>query len=279
MRMMHGRTLLFVGDSTQTQFFVSLSCLVHSAGYTVKKEALIWWDAATALGQLNKKCVGSAADRCQYTSGCITFMGNVQLCVCQSYSPKGRAKGTAACLEKQQMTNADILVFGSTALWQTKLLRQKHDQAAAARTEVRELLSLVRSAPSATPKFSGTLIYREATAQHFNEPGGQYASKTRIGLLNGMGNKMRTCVPRPAPEMVSWNAWNMAAHELLLAANITILPVWETTSDASDAHVDAGDCTHFCSPGIGDDWSDMLLNALKSIMLAAPPGRRVKGPD
>ena len=52
------------------------------------------------------------------------------------------------------------------------------------------------------------------------------------------------------------------ANPRLAAAGVTILPVWSSTALAWDAHIDAGDCTHYCQPGIPGIWAGLLIQAV-----------------
>ena len=69
--------------------------------------------------------------------------------------------------------------------------------------------------------------------------------------------------------MLGWKAKCFAStqkmdflHSHLAAAGVTILPVWSSTALAWDAHIDAGDCTHYCQPGIPGIWASLLIQAV-----------------
>ena len=70
------------------------------------------------------------------------------------------------------------------------------------------------------------------------------------------------CAPHSAQEMEAHAHWNRAANPRLAAAGVTILPVWSSTALAWDAHIDAGDCTHYCQPGIPGIWASLLIQAV-----------------
>ena len=48
----------------------------------------------------------------------------------------------------------------------------------------------------------------------------------------------------------------------LLLEGTRALPVWSSTALAWDAHIDAGDCTHYCQPGIPGIWAGLLIQAV-----------------
>jgi len=110
----------------------------------------------------------------------------------------------------------------------------------------------------------GSLLWREATAQHFSALGGHY-DDAKEGLEFRLTNRRtlnRTCLPHSASEMEAHAHWNRAANGVLHAAGVPILRVWHSTATAWDAHVDFGDCTHFCQPGVPDRWAKALMVSL-----------------
>ena len=51
-------------------------------------------------------------------------------------------------------------------------------------------------------------------------------------------------------------------HPLLSDADVPILRVWASTALAGDAHVNFGDCTHYCQPGVPNDWARLFAAML-----------------
>ena len=60
------------------------------------------------------------------------------------------------------------------------------------------------------------------------------------------------------------NTWNRGAKPVLDEARVTVLPSWRLARDAWNAHVDFGDCTHFCqASGLPPDlWARALAERL-----------------
>ena len=75
--------------------------------------------------------------------------------------------------------------------------------------------------------------------------------------------------PRPCAtahsfaEMSRHQLWNRVALPLVEAANISILRVWAGTALAGDAHINYGDCTHYCLPGPPNEWARLLAAMLR----------------
>ena len=68
--------------------------------------------------------------------------------------------------------------------------------------------------------------------------------------------------PHTQEDMLRHAHWNQAANTAIKAHNVHMLAVWESTSMAWDGHVDHGDCTHYCQPGVPDLWARTLVKIL-----------------
>ena len=255
LRILRGRTLLLVGDSVQTQFFVSLACLLHSRDPGSLHGHTIAWKGPS---NLRKRCRGFK--QCHYMYGCASFTGGVRLCLCFVVGISGSF--IQQCMRSYNATSSDVVVYGSIGVHYrelAKFYRQKPDFAAKA--EVKAVLGV------AAPEHNrGYLIFREVSAQHFNAPGGHF-NLSRGDYNRWEGNA--TCSSdHTLASMWEHQRWNRVTVPAMESAGVPILRSWRPTSLAWDAHVGYGDCTHFCLPGVPDDWSLQLYDLLRQAPLA-----------
>ena len=267
LRALRNRTVLFYGDSLDGQMFVAVACMLrHHAGHADFHAQ--WWPNGTD-GVVKKRC--SDADHCHYSEACVTFAPQqARLCMC--------LKGLTSCSQKLKnlrpafRPSIDLLLEGTRAVHEMSRVPWYNDAldpvqtAQVAEKEVADALSKWRKLgiPPAG------VLWREATAQHFAEQGGHFRPPDANGDLVSLGKAFANtnipsqvrCAPHTSQEMEAHAHWNRAANPRLAAAGVTILPVWSSTALAWDAHIDAGDCTHYCQPGIPGIWAGLLIQAV-----------------
>ena len=95
-RRLTNRTILFVGDSTQMQFFVSFACYLHAhAGtFDLQSETIAWEKMQKNGSFLKRSLCQDAVSRCHYNNACGTFSTGVHVCGCQAQNPHVRASPT-----------------------------------------------------------------------------------------------------------------------------------------------------------------------------------------
>ena len=70
---------------------------------------------------------------------------------------------------------------------------------------------------------------------------------------------------QPLAQLRAHAYWNPAIAPLLEARDVRVLRTWEASARAWYAHVDHGDCTHFCQPSpLLNGWAIRLLRLVTS---------------
>ena len=271
------RAILFVGDSMALQHFVAFGCMLldaHAALAAAHGSALSpprfepqWWAAGTD-GVLKKRCQYAA--RCHYSEACL-HLRSTRICVCS-----WMAEPLTACLDKYKFNaSTDVLVAGTRAVHLLNSVRRDGgghlDKAEASSLAVAEVnATLTRlAARLVVPRrrrqgsWLPALVWREATAQHFEPAGGHFDISADLGATNEPRASV-PCVRHAAAEMARHAIWNRAAAPLLASAGVPVVPVWRSTSAAWDGHVGRGDCTHYVMPGVPDEWARLLAETLLS---------------
>lgn len=299
LRIMDGRTLVFVGDSTHVQFAVAMGCMLHAQGAVLENVALEY----KPLKALQKRCGDTPLEKCHWDDGNFTVLSpagsgvqrRVRIVSCFVYT-LGDAAPLRKCFANYKAT--DVLVYGSvgvhfreTALTGDFRYKVKKDARTgrlvssdgeplkpsaapiAAALEATTVLELFRQLPREGKPF---LIWREVAAQHFSTPGGHFVGGFDYNYLD----QSKSCSPHDADEMRSQQRMNPVANAIVEAQSVPILRVWESTRDAHDAHVGFGDCTHFCAPkGVGEHWGTLLFHILRRLQpdTAWLPKQRANG--
>ena len=259
-RTMAGRMLLLVGDSVQTQLFASLACLLYSHDPRALEGQRLAWRGPS---NLRKRCRGFGD--CHYMHGCAFFSGGFRLCLCFVVNIGGTYINN--CIKTYNYTQQDVMVYGSIGVHYRELAKfygQRPDFAAKA--EAKAILNAM-----APERQRGYLIFREVSAQHFNAPGGHFNLKERkakgIGDYNRWQGNATCSSDHTLTSMQEHHRWNYVTVPAMEAAGVPVLRSWRPSSLAWDAHVGYGDCTHFCLPGVPDDWSLQLYALVKHAKL------------
>lgn len=118
-------------------------------------------------------------------------------------------------------------------------------------------------------------IFVEEPPQHFATPDGSYPASRVTG---------ERCVPR-GHNVPTQQFANAVAVPLMRHAGVFVMTIEAAALSVWDAHVerafranssDVTDCTHWCSPGVPDAWSQQLFNML--LMLEHAPRVRLANP-
>jgi hypothetical protein len=258
---MANRTLLLIGDSIQTQFFVSLTCQLQRAGLQLDSFEATW----QRPDALRERCGGR--NNCHYDTACAIFRlsnddAQVRVCTCPAYrfeqnqDEPGDGQPVRDCLRRFSVKHDDVIVYGSIGLHYTG-----ETQAPQTQVRVAQMNAVTTSARREATAVIGALqevgspllIWREATAQHFDSPGGHFDHRS----WNETAGRQRACVRHTDEDMRSHHVWNVAARPILERARVPLLKVWQGTAIAWADHLEQGDCTHWC-PGAIDQWTPML---------------------
>ena len=293
LRIMDGRTLIFVGDSVSVQFAVAMGCMLHAQGAVLENLILDY----KPMKALKKRCGNVPIASCHYDEGNWTVRSpadspvqrRTRIVSCHVYTI-GDTTPLRRCFANRKAT--DILVYGSvgvhfreTALTGDLRYRVKQDVRTgrlvgssgeplkppaapiAVALEATAVLETFRQLPRERKPY---LIWREVAAQHFSTPGGHFVG----GYDYNHFDESKTCSHHDADEMHTLQRMNPVANAIVEAHSVPVLRVWESTRDAHDAHVGFGDCTHFCSPnGVGEHWGTLLFNMLLRLQQDTAPLR------
>jgi len=249
--------LLVLGDSLDAQLFAAVACHLHAhraAGLRLSFEAE-WENNITAL---TKRCDDDA--RCHYTSAAL-HVGAAPGAARAPFGSMHLCQGDRAdCLKALRFDPArDVVSTGADALHG---LAHKLPRAfarggvpnatvvrAAALRDARSVLKLVPAS---------RLVWREATAQHFDAPGGHW--RHGFMLRSNVERLSQRCANTSIASMREHAHWNAAVAPLMRQHGVRVLPIWEESALAWFEHVDHGDCTHFCQPGgVLERWAQALL--------------------
>ena len=293
-----GRLILFVGDSVQVQLFSAFACMLHAADPSsvlpISYGNMTWRAPET----LRKRCHG--VQQCHYERACAAFSSGLRVCVCPVIAL--REQLYTRCLGRGiALRNSDVVFYGSIGIHYTGEMGSNASRIDVAQLARKEASMLLRHARYHAPPRNGRVaarnvsaasegggggdggghrrgassplvVWREVTAQHFTHAGGHYKQNRSSDDYNRKTVDLRPCTTSHSYEqMHRHQRWNRAALPIVEAASVSILRVWASTALAGDAHVAYGDCTHFCLPGIPNEWARLFAAMLLSHGPSLPP--------
>jgi len=267
-----GRTIAFIGDSVNIQQFVALVCALHAANASTVRTSTLDWLAPEAV---RKRCRG--VEKCHYEKGCIRFASGMHLCTCP-------VMGLVPILFKKcarhpwKLGRGDVVVYGSIGLHYTgeKLvddLRTLSPKAKAAQLRTHALAepgllletfgysrqgSCFRRGAN-----SPAVIWRDAQPQHFAPAGGHYSEPSGPHYIYNH-DRREACPRKELGEMQAHHVWNNLSLPAVECSEVRVLRTWHASAGSWDAHLEWGDCTHWCLPGVPDLWNELLINLLFS---------------
>lgn len=247
--------LLILGDSMDGQLFAAIACNLYAhRGPDLRLSFEAKWD--NGIAALRKRC--DSLTHCHYTSAVLRVDGAKapfrEMHLCQD--------DRAACLRHLGYRRTDVVITGSNALHgaahgvRGMFVRGVMNATLAAieaRKDAHAVLRLVGS---------GRLVWREATAQHFSALGGHWLHG--FMLRSNIERLEQRCVSHSIESLRAHSHWNKAAEPLLQTRGVPILRTWNSSALAWYAHIDHGDCTHFCQPGLVSHWADELMSLLNA---------------
>jgi hypothetical protein len=261
--------LLVLGDSLDAQLFAAVACHLHAhreAGMRLELRFEAAWENSVVA--LRKRCGADGAVRCHYTSAALHVSGAdaarvpfASMHLCQD--------DRADCLRALRYDrDRDRVATGADALHG---LAHKMPRAlafarggvpnatAVAEAALRDARSVLALVPAER------LVWREATAQHFHGPGGHW--RHGFMLRSNIEDLEQRCEAIPTAEMRAHAHWNPAVAPLLQERGVrSVLRTWEQSARAWYAHVDHGDCTHFCQGAAPlEDWAATLLRLVRRV--------------
>ena len=287
-------TVGVIGDSMNVQLGIAFACrmLQH---VPMTEHHLEWHCSKT-----KRTCDPTAADacpggggHCRYGTGCGYFANSLRLCVCQANDPSHMK---AYCINHRTnmsrvgplYDDADhrrVLVYGTIAVHSSQQALQQDGTLLPLysdwRERARQEVELVLSTFATNRKYAGRhplLVWRSATPQHFDSPGGRFVAKgkERYGTVAN-DTSVYGCVKRSEEALRTRGGpdWNEVALPLLREAGIPVIDAWSSAAVAWRDHIGVHDfdrmldCTHFChTAGVTSNWSlqleRILLTALEN---------------
>jgi hypothetical protein len=112
------------------------------------------------------------------------------------------------------------------------------------------------------------LVWRDTSPQHFPEKGGLFNRTTRTVTL--------PCVPIDDMRAAFTPYANMTRMLSREFPEMRRLPVWSLTAPRFDAH-NPHECTHWCLPGVPDEWVRLLYALLKAQTVSDAPAEPADG--
>ena len=251
--------LLVMGDSIDGQLFAATAChLWEHQRNGVQLDLQFKADWVSNIVALRKRC-GAETTQCHYehASLCVDGKDAWQVPFRSMHLCKG---DPATCLaDLEYNPHGDFVVMGPNALHGVAHevrgamgrngVPNRTIVAAAARREVNRVLRLVPAS---------ALVWREATAQHFHAPGGHWTHGLMIGL--NVERLEKRCAKLKYTDLETHAHWNPVSTRLMAMRGVKVLRTWDESARAWYAHVDHGDCTHFCQPSpLLNGWATRLL--------------------
>ena len=105
-----GRQMLFIGDSVQVQFFVSLVCELYRQSPGALRRSTIQFKRQASL---RKRCGSANMGRCHYDTACAWFDPSVRICSCfitNIFAGRPAVPAVRHCMGTLQLH--DVVVYG-----------------------------------------------------------------------------------------------------------------------------------------------------------------------
>ena len=260
---MSGRKLVLIGDSLTRQHFMELLCTLwrHSPEGTQH-------DTADWIPFTHPAICG--ASRCSHRPGakallsnshCYRFTvplpeGDVRFAVCHEYVLQNLDNALRGATRKFGLTEHDIIVL-NTGAHADREFNEHIDQFAA---------TVSSSAERPRP----TLVFRESAPFHLYAKSQGNARTTHVEgrenwTLDGrVGLPRRPCSPTVQPWFDSPSGRRSLA--IVSTAGVPVLRVGEPLRQMHDAHLEHGDCSHYCQQGVLSMWNDVLFTYITSLL-------------
>jgi len=218
------RTLIFWGDSLSEQIFGSLMCLL-----TPRKS----WRA-----NKTRKIV----DRREKPRYCLSTSHEIKICIVYARTP------IFSLDYVQKLQENDSILLANFGIHYNHGVRD-HDEEALRRDA--EILA------NAIPNFKGRFVWRETSAQHFPTEDGSFNQRAARSSyeIKSFSCKDASILNR------GWR--NMITTPILRNATKNVLEIGSfstATPAALHKHGPGRDCTHYCAPGVPDDWARIVMN-------------------
>ena len=302
---LRGRHAVFLGDSVMGQLFVAFGCRLmrtlqvrrmrcegmlcgpeepDSPTSALKEGSFVRWLYLPSIDGhpmyaprcYHGRCAESVGANGQIDAARLVF-GGARVGNASGGGAGGQARPTAISSRKSAFDLAgdlkkaireegltrDDVVFVNTGVWFSFGAERELENA------MRGLVDFVRAAP---PGSIPQVVWLEASAQHWNTPGGVYnvshdydAAKARadMPLASGGLPAKSACGRWPREAMARADFRNDLPTRLMKEAGVPVLPIWELTADAADAMpYELPDCSHFCQPGVPDAIAQVAMNYL-----------------
>ena len=251
---LQGRTLVIIGDSLSQQMFDTMRCHVcafHPEGCSRGSEV------DGVLGNYN---------------GCHDFgpaCGKICMRKSVRFGWTTHLVPQSFLVEANASRPEERIIVANDGIWFT----QGHAWRSAVAAALVRANQLVTAWESVDPSRRPCLLWRETGPQHFN------MSRDGDGVYNiryskymppvyDYANKHMGCQPLGGRYRES--PWE-PVHQRLERGGVRVVRVWNASRDAFDEHLhgktkfvlNRSDCTHWCTPGVVDIWTSLVLGAVR----------------
>lgn len=169
---------------------------------------------------------------------CFLVLNNIKICFVYSSNPQKNLEYV------RDLQNADALVVANFGVHYNKK-KFRRDEIALKR-DIEEFSAKIS-------KFTSKIIWRETSAQHFSTEDGSFSFQVRK-----RSGKYLKCQPS-SNQRRGWR--NDVTTPLMERVTPYVLKIGAfSTFIPPSLHRGGNDCTHFCNPGVTDDWSRILMN-------------------
>jgi len=214
------RTLIFWGDSMTEQLAGSLLCMLSDKSSWNEKER------RASIKLMRKR---------RY---CFSVTNDIRVCFVYSSSPQKKLELVKV------LQNEEALVVANFGVHYNKETLQRDE--IALRTDMEAVIPEIS-------KFRSKVIWRETSAQHFPPHDGSFIVQAR---------KLSRRKPKCQPVRIQGRGWrNDITTPLMQEITPYVLRIGLFSSSIPPSlHRGGKDCTHFCNPGVTDDWARILMN-------------------
>jgi len=214
------RTLILWGDSMSEQLAGSLLCMLSDRN---------------TRDEMERKAFIKLMRKRQY---CFKVLNNIKICFVYATDPKKHLEYVKA------LQNEEGLVVANFGVHYNKGKSQKNE--IALKRDIESIIPVIST-------FVSKLVWRETSAQHFPSQDGSFSFQD---LKTSKRNSK--CQPTRVPSR-GWR--NDITTPLMQNVTPYVLQVGVLSSSIPPSlHRGSNDCTHFCNPGVTDDWSRILMN-------------------
>mmetsp|Transcript_7220 Transcript_7220/g.21810 ORF Transcript_7220/g.21810 Transcript_7220/m.21810 type:complete len:345 (+) Transcript_7220:2965-3999(+) len=216
------RTLMFWGDSLNEQLAESMMCMLTSRN--------LW----------NADGVGNFVASMRKRDYCLKAQNNINICFLYSSRPQ---KG----IERISMQVDSTVVIANFGLHYSIGKKGQNDE---------DLKEDIKWLSNFLPKVKATFLWRETSVQHFPTKDGTFDYKSKKII------RAKTIRAKCRGFKFPSRGWrNDITTPEMQNSKIKVLKLGKFSSLIPPSlHRGGKDCTHYCNPGVTDDWARIVMN-------------------